>query len=217
MKELFPEKYSVLVQGPPGVGKFEYCLDLLEGCLKKEEKVIFITTERSPSEIKRRALNAGLDLDEYESKKFLFIDAYSWAVEEKYDKGFNVGNPANLNELSINMDKATEALGKPARVFFDSLSPLFLHNQPAVVTKAVQLWTSRAKGDYGFVLYTLQDGVHDPQVVKTLVYLVDGYIEMEFEEEEELVRKMRIHHLKGMATDARWRIFDIANGRFKLK
>ncbi len=213
----FPANYSILIQGPPGIGKFEYCLELLSGYLKKGEKAVFITTEMSPLEIKKRALKAGLDLDAYEGKGFIFVDAYSWSVKEKYDKGFNVENPANLNELSINMDKAVEALGKPVRIFFDSLSPLFLHNQAAAMTKAVQVWTSKAKSDYGFILYTLQEGVHDPQVVNTLVYLVDGYGEMEFEEEEALVRKFRIHHLKGMAVDVSWRIFEIVDGKFKLK
>ncbi len=75
--------------------------------------------------------------------------------------------------------------------------------------------SSRIKSDYGFILYTLQDGVHEPLLVNTLVYLVDGFIQMEFGEGERLERKLRIHHLRGIPSDPSWVRFEIKNG-FKL-
>jgi hypothetical protein len=76
--------------------------------------------------------------------------------------------------------------------------------------------TSRTKAEYGFILNTMQDGVHDPQVVNTLKYLVDGYIQMDFEEGKKLIRKLRVHHLKGISVESGWVKFDVTEGGFKI-
>lgn len=211
MKEKFPKNYTILLAGPPGVGKLEYCLDMVDYYLKKGEKVIYITTERSPSDIKARAKKISLNLEEYEGKQLIFIDCFSWSVGERRE-GFFIENPANLNEISINLDRAVNKLGKPVRIFFDSISPLFLHNSQIAMTQFFQVLSSRVKSDYGFVLYVLQDGVHDPRLVNTLVYLVDGFIQMEFKENEKLERKLRIHHLRGIPSDPNWVSFEISSG-----
>lgn len=214
MKEKFPEKYAILLLGPPGVGKFEYCLDLIGYYLKLGESVIYITTERSPGEVKERANAIGLDLAPYEGKDLIFIDAYSWSVGARYEEGLSIDNPSNLNEININIKKAVARLPPPRRIIFDSLSPLFLHNPPEVVTKFFQVLTSRTKAEYGFVLCTLQDGVHDPRIVNTLIYLVDGFIQMEYG--DKLIRKLRVHHLRGIPVDPGWVKFEITEKGFKI-
>lgn len=212
----FPTNYTVILYGPPGVGKFEYCLDMVRFWLEKGENIIFITTERSPEEIKKRADEYGIGIKDREGEQFLFVDSYSWSVGKKYDKGLTIENPANINEISIVIDRAVQSLKKPLRMVFDSLSPLFLYNSPDAMTKFFQVLNSKVKEDYGFILYTLQEGVHDPRVVNTLIYLVDGYLQMKFEEEEMLERKFRIHHLKGMVADPTWRTFKIGEKGFEF-
>jgi KaiC/GvpD/RAD55 family RecA-like ATPase len=216
MKEKFPEKYAILLLGPPGVGKFEYTLDMAWDYLRKGDSVIYITTERSPEEVKERAKSMGLELERYEGKGLIFIDVYSWSVRKKYDAGLSIDNPSNLNEININIKKAVDRLPPSRRLIFDSLSPLFLHNPPEAVTKFFQVLTSRTKAEYGSILCTLQDGVHDPRVVNTLIYLVDGLLEMEYEEGEKLIRKLRIHHLRGMQIKQGWIKFDVTEKGFKL-
>ncbi len=217
MKELFQDYYTVLVHGPPGVGKFEYCLDLVNYYLEKGGRVVYLTTERSPLEIMRRASSINRDMAKYEGESLVFVDCFSWSFGTRYEKGFSIDNPANLNEINITMEKAITKMGKPVKIIFDSLSPLFLHNPASSVTKAFQVLASRAKTDYGFLLATLQEGVHDPQVVNTLIYLVDGYLQMKFEEEDSLRRKLRVHHLKGVESDPGWRTFEITTKGFMFK
>jgi KaiC/GvpD/RAD55 family RecA-like ATPase len=202
--------------GPPGVGKFEYCLYLIKSYLEKGESVVLITTERSPGEIKDRAKNYGLDLAQHENKSLVIIDCFSWSVGSKYEKGLNIDNPANLNEININIEKAIGMLERPVRIILDSLSPLFLHNSPGMMTKFFQVLTSKVKTEYGFILHTLQEGVHDPQIVNTLIYLVDGFLQMKFEEEDHLVRKFRVHHLKGIPSDPVWVTFRIGKKGFEV-
>ncbi len=159
----FPENYTALLEGSPGIGKFDYCLSLLKTYLEKGEKVVYITTEKSPDEIKAQAKAHDLDIDALEGMSFLFIDIYSHSSGAKYEKGLMVDNPANLNLISINMSKAVQQIGGPVRIFFDSLSTLFLHAKPEELTKFVSTLSSRVKTDYGFILYNLQAEMHDPR------------------------------------------------------
>ena len=55
MEERFPTNYSVLLSGPPGVGKFEYVLSRIREDLRLGEQVVFVTLDLHPTEIRARA------------------------------------------------------------------------------------------------------------------------------------------------------------------
>jgi KaiC/GvpD/RAD55 family RecA-like ATPase len=217
MKELFPDYYTVLLYGPPGVGKFEYCLELVRNYLENDGRVVYLTTERSPNEIVERAIAIGVELREYSDDSFVFVDCFSWSAGTVSENEFSIDDPGNLNQVVAITEKAITRLGRPAKIIFDSLSPLFLYNPAAALTEAFQRLASKAKTSYGFLLATLQEGVHHPQVVNTLVYIVDGYIEMKFEEGDVLERKLRVHHLKGLEHDPKWRRFEITDRGLRYK
>ena len=202
MKEIFPDYYSVLLYGPPGVGKSEYIFDLVEYYLKHNKKVIYITTSKSPEQLIEYAKKRNLDITQYENKTLVFIDCYSWSVS-KEEKRLSVDHPANLNKISINLVKAVNTLGMPVRIIFDSLSTLFLHSQADVILKFVQTITSRIKSEYGFILLTMQKGMHNQEHVTTVYSIMDGVIEMDFEEET-LGKQLRIHHLDGFPHESIW-------------
>ncbi|MEE9564703.1 MAG: RAD55 family ATPase, partial [Candidatus Hydrothermarchaeaceae archaeon] len=212
----FPEKYSAILTGPPGVGKHIYFLDLMKKYLENGESVTYITTERSPKEIKEIAKKAGLDLDQYEGSKFIFIDLYSHSTGERYDNGFTIDNPANLNLITVNLTKAADIVGKPMRLFFDSLSTLFLHAPEPEIKKFFGVLSSRVKTDYGSITYTLQDEMHDDQTVVGLKAMVDGVLEMRFEEGPPMKNLFRIHHAKGLKTVPTWHEFEVEEGVFKI-
>jgi KaiC/GvpD/RAD55 family RecA-like ATPase len=212
----FPQNYTSLLVGPPGIGKYEYCLELIKSYLENGEKVIFVTTEKSPEEIKARAQTEGLDIGAHEGESFIFIDIYSYSSGTKYEKGLHVDNPADVNLISINVTKAVEKLGKPVRIFFDSLSTLFLHASENEIKKFFGTMCSRTKTDYGFILYTLQDEMHAEQTVITLKHLVDAVLEMKFEEGPPLKRQFRVHHAKGLKVAPVWQTFEITDTGFEF-
>jgi KaiC/GvpD/RAD55 family RecA-like ATPase len=212
----FPEKYTAVLTGPPGVGKHIYFLDLVKFYLEKGESVTYITTERSPKEIKEMAKKIGLDLDTYEGGKFIFIDMYSYSTGERYDNGFTIDNPANLNLITVNLTKAADIVGKPMRVFFDSLSTLFLHAPEPEIKKFFGVLSSRVKTEYGFIIYTVQDEMHDDQTVIALKAMVDGVLEMKFDEGPPLKNLFRVHHAKGLKTTPTWYEFEGDEGHFKI-
>jgi two-component system cell cycle response regulator DivK len=202
MKEIFPDHYTVLLYGPPGVGKSDYIFDLVEDYLKYGKKVIYITTSKSPEQIIEYAKKRDLDITQYENKSLVFIDCYSWSVG-KEEKRLSVDHPANLNKISINLVKAANILGMPVKIIFDSLSTLFLHSQADVILKFVQTITSRVKSEYGFILLSMQKGMHNQEYVTTVYSIMDGVIEMDFEEKT-LEKQLRIHHLEGFPHESIW-------------
>jgi len=212
LKELFPKNYTALIVAPPGTGEKEYCFDLVKHYLEHGEKVVYITTEQSPLEIKEKLKEAGLDVGKYEAKDFVFIDMYSYSTGTKYDKGFSIDNPANLNLITINLTNATQTIGKPARIIFDSVSTLFLHAQPSEIKKFFGILTSRVKTDFGFMLCTLHAEMHDEQSVIALRAMVDAVIEIELKEGPPLKRRLRVHHARGIKIAPMWYIFEIEKG-----
>lgn len=205
----FPARYSVLLSGPPGVGKFEYCLYLMKGWLDNGEKVIYVTTERGPEDIAARARECGFDVNGNEN--LAFVDFYSAAKGSKTRKYQYL---VHVKEITNGIEDALEHLREPVRIIFDSLSPLFLHMASDLMVNLIEDLTSDAKKNYGFIIYTMQEGVHDPQLFSTILYFVDGHIQMKFEEDGGLQRKIRVHHMRGKVSDPGWVKFIVKEGGF---
>ena len=210
MEERFPTNYSVLLTGPPGVGKFEYLLARIREDLRLGEKVVFVSLDMSPAEIRARAKALHVDLAAHEGKSFIFVDCYSATSSDRPEpptgkKTFLVSSFSNLEGIGMAMSKAGQELGTPVRIYFYTISTLFLHNSTQAIAKFFQIVTSRSKTNLGFILYVVQEGVHEPLTMNLLRSLVDGVIEMRFTDAME--REMRVHHMRGYTVDPAWRRF----------
>jgi len=210
LHELLPAYYSLLVSGPPGVGKFEWMIDLARRYLEKGERIIFVTLDMHPREVRERGAASGLDIAKYEASGFLFVDCYSASTNERGEepsgkKVYAVSSFSNLEGLGMAIAKAAQDLKPPVRIFVYSASTLFLHNSPQAIAKFIQIVTNRVKTGMGFVAYALQDGVHDELTTNLLRSLVDGVVEMRFT--DGMDREVRAHHLRGIAVTSTWRRF----------
>ncbi|HKW42596.1 MAG TPA: RAD55 family ATPase [Thermoplasmata archaeon] len=220
MEDRFPTNYSILLSGPPGVGKFEYVIAQIREDLRLGLHVVFVTLDMHPSEVRTRAKGLHLDLDAHEGKSFVFVDCYSAMSSERPEppsgkKTFLVSSFSNLEGIGMAMSKAGQEVGTPVRVYFYTISALFLHNSTQAIAKFFQIVTSRAKTNLGFILYAVQDGVHEPMTMNLLRSLVDGVVEMRFT--EGMDREVRIHHLRGLRVDASWHPFvQLPGGRVDL-
>ncbi|RMF91221.1 MAG: hypothetical protein D6733_01715 [Methanobacteriota archaeon] len=223
MKELFPERYSVLLIGPPGVGKHEFCVDMAHYFLEKGEKVVFLTTERSPEDVENRSKTMGRDLSSL-SEGLYYVDCYSWCLgraprAEGASKRnvLRITSPENLNEIIVKIEKVINVAGGRVRLILHSLSPLFLHNDDREVIKFMQLLVTRIREEGSFILAAIQEGVHSPSIVNTLTYLMDGVVQMRFYEDERLERQIRAHHLKDISVDSGWKTFTVDEKGFNIE
>ena len=213
---LFPENYSLLVSGPPGVGKFEWLLNLTQTFLERGERVAFVTLDLHPDEIRDRAAAQGLDLQAREGAGFLFVDGFSTGASERPEpapdgrKVYTVSSCSNLEGLGMAISKVAVDLRPPVRVLFYSVSTLFLHNSSPAIAKFFQIVTNRVKTNIGFIAYAMHEGVHDALTANLLRSLVDGVVELRFTDSME--REIRPHHLRGISVAARWQPFALAGG-----
>ena len=210
--ESLPDHYSILLAGPPGVGKFEWLLSAAQTYLRRNERIVFVTLDLHPREIRRRGREMGLDVGSFEGTRFSFIDCYSSSAQSTPDDGNNpkvwtVSSFSNLEALGMAISRASLSMGPPVRILFYSVSTLFLHNSPQSIAKFLQMVTNRVKTDLGFIAYAAQEGVHDPQTLNLLRSLVDGVLEMRFTESME--RQVRPHHLRGMNAASSWEPFRV--------
>lgn len=210
MEARFPTNYSILLSGPPGVGKFEYLVSQVRESLRVGERVVFVTLDLHPNEIRARAKGLHLDLGASEGKSLVFVDCYSATSSERPEpvpgkKTFLVSSFSNLEGIGMAMSKAAQELGTPVRIYFYTISALFLHNSTQAIAKFFQIVTSRAKTNLGFILYAVQEGVHEPMTMNLLRSLVDGVVEMRFTDTME--RELRAHHMRGYQVDSAWHPF----------
>src|SRR3989304_2262743 len=77
MEDRFPAQYSVLLTGSPGVGKFEYLVTEVREALRVGERVVFVTLDLHPNEIRARAKALRLDLQPPQGKSFVFVGCSS--------------------------------------------------------------------------------------------------------------------------------------------
>jgi len=220
MKHIFPKNYSLLLAGPPGVGKYEFCLDLAYHYLSSNEPVIYITTEHSPAEIEERAAHLGMDLSAFDSLHY--VDIYSWSLSKKEKAERKnvqrIENPENLNEVILRVEELMAKHRKQVRIVFHSVSPLFLHNEERDVIKFIQVLNSRVKDGKNFIIYALQEGVHAPSTISTLRYFVDGTLEMRFYEEGyNVVTQIRALHLRDISFSPEWKNVYITEKGVKIE
>jgi len=208
---LFPANYSILVTGPPGVGKLEWLLRLMKDSLTSGKRVVFVALDLHPNEIRTRAKEMGVDLSNHEGRSLVFVDCYSAMASERPDQDprkrvIHVSSPSNLEGIGMAVTKAADELKVPVVIFFYSVSTLFLHNSQQAIAKFMQIVTSRVKTNLGFIAYAVHEGVHEPMVMNLLKSLVDGVVEARFIENEasDVSNEIRIHHARGMKTNTSW-------------
>ena len=206
----FPTNYAILLAGPAGVGKFEYLIAHARDALRAGERVVFVTLDLHPSEVRARAKALALALEAYEGRTFAFVDCYSATASDRPEppsgkKTFVVSSFSNLEGIGMAMSKAAQELGTPVRIYVYTVSTLFLHNSTQAIAKFFQIVTSRAKMNMGFILYAVHEGVHEPMTMNLLRSLVDGVVEMRFT--DAMDHEIRMHHMRGFRVDSTWRPF----------
>jgi len=210
IKATFPEWSSILMVGSPGIGSLEFNISLAKTYVDEGQTVVFVTADINADNLLYMMECFGMDVKEKLGKNLFIID-YHTSLLGSYENGDKNSDEVrfvvDLEGIMFNIDSIIEETGRPIKIFIHSLSTLFLYNQQNVVLKFFQISSSKIRTDYGSVVFTLHDEVHDGTVVNHLMAIADGVIELKFD--EHLKKQMRIRHMRGYTTSSQWIPFDI--------
>jgi len=182
-----PERSNILFITPPRPEKSIFIAHYINEALNSQQPAVYITTDIAPSEIESKASSFGWNFAQHTNSKLWFVDCYSWALEKKPidRKDIRVSGPSALDDLSLSINQATYEVNKVSplgRVVFQSLSTLLIYNNPGIVYKFCQVIGARLKSSGMTTLFMVEEGMHKSDVLATLEHMMDGIMEVSFEE-----------------------------------
>jgi KaiC/GvpD/RAD55 family RecA-like ATPase len=202
----FPYNSSILIVGPPGVGKSTFINQFIYTGLSDEEKGVYLTLDNAPDEVRENAAYFGWDFKEY-GEQFVFIDGYSWREGEDVSDRFAIQGPSDLNQMNMTLADAMSEVGKGSkRMVLDSVSTLVLYTDPNSAVKFLQVVGAKSKASDGCLVMTLEEGVHDEQTISTLNYVADGMLRMKMEGDK---RYMSIERMEKTSHPNDWMEYTI--------
>lgn len=201
-----PEFCSVLLSGPPGVGKFEFLMEALDRYLEDGQPVVFVCIDVGPGELQAHLRRSGRDPTLVLGRGLSVVDGFTAAVS---DEGIEdregvrvVSSLSNLEGLGMAITEGAANHNRPVKVFVYTISTLFLHNSAPSLSKFFQIVSARVKTQMGTILYASQAGVTEERQDNLLRSLVDGVIDMRFN--ASLGREVMLHHLRGYRIVPEW-------------
>ncbi|MBN2251008.1 MAG: hypothetical protein JW724_02920 [Candidatus Altiarchaeota archaeon] len=181
-----PPGSCILLLTPPLVESHLFCLEYVQkGILAKEPGVV-VTMDYAPETLKTRASEYGWALDQGEAENLLkWVDGYSLNAKKDVvctESIKRIGGSIALSDLTIAVSKIQRDFNEMKdyyRFVFDSLSTLFIYNDPNTVYRFLRVIVSKFRMSNGLGFLTLGEGMHDPQIEMTLRYMMDGTIQID--------------------------------------
>ena len=167
----YPDRSAVLVTGAPGVGKQALGYWFTSSGLFQGDFCLYVT-RLSNAEVVRDARGFGVD---FAQKVPLWLAGEGGQI--KYDF-------RDLPGLSYSIkDVLRKNPGRRVRIVADVFSPLLMLNPPATVYTFLTQLISEVKLYDAVFLATLEEGMHDPQVMTAMQALFDGVLELRIYDE----------------------------------
>jgi len=162
----YPDRSAVLVTGAPGIGKQALGYWFMHSGLQQGDFCLYVT-RLTTREVLKDAKAFGVDF----SNKVPFWIA-SDGGEVKYDYRDITGLSHNVKEV------LRQNSGRRIRVVADVFSPLLMLNPPDSIYKFLTQLLADVKQYDAVLLATLEDGMHEPQVMTAMQSLFDGVVEL---------------------------------------
>ncbi len=182
----FPPGTCILLITQPIIESRLFCLEYIYKGLLVDEPGMIITMDYSPESLKIRALQYGWILSRGEENKLLrWVDGYSLNAKKDVkstDTIKRIGGSIALSDLTIGMSQIQRDFHQIKdyyRFIFDSLSTLFIYNDPNTIYRFLRVIISKLRMSGGVGFFTLGERMHDPQIEMTLRYMMDGTIQIE--------------------------------------
>jgi KaiC/GvpD/RAD55 family RecA-like ATPase len=202
----YPERSSILVAGAPGVGKEALGYWFTRSGLLSGDHCIYVT-HLAVSEVLEDMKGFHVPTDRLPV----------WlAPDQEGKKHLDV---SDLTSLSSNIKEAVrEGAGKRIRVVSDILSPLLMLNSADTIYKLFGQLLSASKQSNSVFLSTIEEGMHQPQVLSAMEQLFDGVLELRLYEEGPRVDPLfRVRKMRGLTPRPKYYTYEFSKGNMEIK
>jgi circadian clock protein KaiC len=205
LKGGYPEKSAILVVGPPGIGKEALGYWFIQNGLMQQDFCLYVT-RLAVSEVIQDIRAFG-------------IDGQSTPVWFAREGGQTKCDLNDLPGLSFSVKETLRRNGeKPIRVVTDILSSLLMLNSPEVIYRYVSQLLSDVKQHDAVFLATIEDGMHQPQVLAAMQQLFDGIVELRlYEEGLRVLPLLRIKKMRGMQPEPGYYNFSFNHKKMEIR
>jgi len=167
----YPDRSTILVVGPPGIGKEALGYWFTHSGLTQGDFCLYVT-RLSVKEVLQDEKGFGI-----ETQQRVPLWCASDGGQIRYDVNDLAGLSFNIKEV------LKQNSGRRARIVIDAISSLLMLNQPDTIYRFLTQLFSDIKQYDAVLLATLEEGMHQPQVLAAMEQLFDGVVEMRLYEE----------------------------------
>jgi KaiC/GvpD/RAD55 family RecA-like ATPase len=183
----YPDKSSILVVGPPGIGKEALGYWFTQTGLIQGDFCLYVT-RLSVREVLQDLKGFGVDMQQ---KIPLWLAGEGGQI--KYD----------VNDLAALSFSVKETLrqnaGRRIRIVLDVLSSLLMLNQSETIYRFLNQLLEEVKRYDAVLLATLEEGMHKPEVLAAMEQLFDGVVELRlYEEGLRVLPLLRVRKMRGV-------------------
>jgi KaiC/GvpD/RAD55 family RecA-like ATPase len=200
-----PRGTSVLITGPPMVGKSRLAMDVLIDGYRRGEGALVITTEQRAERVRSQFAD---EIPEFEESRLGIVECRS---REGGTSGTDtplvkyLSSPADLTGIGIGVTECMSVLNavgtEENRMALASLSTMLSYTDRETVFKFCHVLTARAESVGYLGLFTLDANAHDQQTVNMIQRAFD--VGIEIREADDGQRELRLVGLGEGTTD--WR------------
>jgi predicted hydrocarbon binding protein/KaiC/GvpD/RAD55 family RecA-like ATPase len=186
-----PKESLILLSGPPGAGKSTFCHQVVLKSMAKDQPVIFVTSERSPSGATELLRERGMG--EPMPGSLSFVDAFTETVGLTCTPREDTvcANCADLNSLSIATTRLQQKIGrKGVLLAFDSLTSPYLFCG-ADITRFIRLFLSKFAAEGNSVLALVDEGCGKEEDLGAMLSIADGILRMEIKERARVINVVK--------------------------
>jgi KaiC/GvpD/RAD55 family RecA-like ATPase len=174
-----PKNSLILLAGPPGAGKSTFCHQVVLNGLAVDRPVMFVTTERSVSDIMTLLSEKGLG--ELTPGALSFVDAYAATVGLATPQRTDTvdANCEDLNSINMAIARLQQRIGRRDMLLaFDSLTSPYLFNREEIF-RFMRLSLAKFAAEGNSVLALVDEGCGEEEDLVAMMSVADGIITME--------------------------------------